>query len=403
MVKYPSRRWFLGVGAILLLVCVLASLALGQATMRRTPRLQVRAIQTGLVIPGMEELRITLPPTRAEALRTKQAANVQVLARSYFMRNNIPHLRLAGDREVMLMRLTTMEGQPTRRQLSASMKLPTAMRAYRLHLNLTVVGKLRPLLPPDTLDHRSNQTPIRDQQNRGTCVAFASMAGLEVAYGSTTLDLSEQDAYHIYMRQEGRTCCYNYGLKTTNSADYLKNHAVCKETNWGYVNYGGLGCPISNPNGHRPDAAEDNARHKIKTCQMIWRNDELTTDSGTYINNPKYLESILHSGKDIIFGTHVAGWSGSLAGVIDVQLGPGGQPLPSAGGHAMLVVGYDRPAEYFIVKNSWGTGYGQSGYLYLSYDYIRTYAKYGYYVTGVEPVLTTFRPMLRRGVLRRRP
>ena len=68
-----------------------------------------------------------------------------------------------------------------------------------------------------------------------------------------------------------------------------------------------------------------------------------------------------------------------------------GSPLPSVGGHAMLIVGYDKskttyPEEYFIVKNSWGTSCGQSGYIYLSYDYIRTYAKYGYYITGVKPV-----------------
>jgi len=38
---------------------------------------------------------------------------------------------------------------------------------------------------------------------------------------------------------------------------------------------------------------------------------------------------------------------------------------------------------YFIAKNSWGTDVGQAGYLYLSYDYIRTYATCGYVIREV--------------------
>ncbi len=92
-------------------------------------------------------------------------------------------------------------------------------------------------------------------------------------------------------------------------------------------------------------------------------------------------------------GFDIAGvdWSDGSAesGVIDVQMidvpGIGPVPAGSVGGHAMLVVGYDRPAGYFIVKNSWGTGFGHAGYAYLPYDYVQTYAKYGYVVMGVTP------------------
>lgn len=37
--------------------------------------------------------------------------------------------------------------------------------------------------------------------------------------------------------------------------------------------------------------------------------------------------------------------------------------------HAAVVIGYDQDAngnEYYIVKNSWGTGWGQQGYVYMS-------------------------------------
>ncbi|MBM3225347.1 MAG: hypothetical protein FJZ47_16305 [Candidatus Tectomicrobia bacterium] len=60
--------------------------------------------------------------------------------------------------------------------------------------------------------------------------------------------------------------------------------------------------------------------------------------------------------------------------------------IQSRGGHAMVIVGYDRlaPLPYFICKNSWGVSAGRSGYYYLSYDYMRTYAKYGYIVQPIH-------------------
>ena len=37
------------------------------------------------------------------------------------------------------------------------------------------------------------------------------------------------------------------------------------------------------------------------------------------------------------------------------------------GGHAMTVVGYDDTKEHFIIRNSWGSNWGDEGYCY--YDY----------------------------------
>jgi C1A family cysteine protease len=40
------------------------------------------------------------------------------------------------------------------------------------------------------------------------------------------------------------------------------------------------------------------------------------------------------------------------------------------GGHAVLAVGYDDAKERFLVRNSWGTGWGMKGYFTLPYDYL---------------------------------
>jgi C1A family cysteine protease len=40
------------------------------------------------------------------------------------------------------------------------------------------------------------------------------------------------------------------------------------------------------------------------------------------------------------------------------------------GGHAVLVVGYRDASEHFIVRNSWGRGWGHAGYFFLPYAYL---------------------------------
>ena len=47
--------------------------------------------------------------------------------------------------------------------------------------------------------------------------------------------------------------------------------------------------------------------------------------------------------------------------------GAGEQPL---GGHAVLAVGYDDSSSRFIVRNSWGTSWGQRGYFTMPYTYL---------------------------------
>lgn len=43
---------------------------------------------------------------------------------------------------------------------------------------------------------------------------------------------------------------------------------------------------------------------------------------------------------------------------------------PHIGGHAMLVVGYSDAGKHFIVRNSWGSSWGDKGYCFFPYEYM---------------------------------
>jgi C1A family cysteine protease len=59
----------------------------------------------------------------------------------------------------------------------------------------------------------------------------------------------------------------------------------------------------------------------------------------------------------------------------DAVAASGVVPLPASseellGGHAVLAVGYDDASQRFIVRNSWGEGWGQGGYFTMPYAYL---------------------------------
>lgn len=230
----------------------------------------------------------------------------------------------------------------------------------------------------EEIDRTLLQTSIKDQLDRGTCVCFASLANLEVplkAQLQAETDLSEQYANWLYMQNAGNDWCKD-GLKTTLAAQYLSSDGVCMESLCAYEDAAAIG---THCNGGPSRAARREAKYGIEEYTLI---DNLGI-LGPSIANPAYLEALLCHGHDIVFGVHVAwGRNPDVNGVFDVILDRYGNPLQSRGGHAMLMVGYNRttPLPYVLCKNSWGTSVGVGGYYYLSYDYIRRYARYGYIV-----------------------
>jgi C1A family cysteine protease len=81
------------------------------------------------------------------------------------------------------------------------------------------------------------------------------------------------------------------------------------------------------------------------------------------------IRAALDAKHPVVFGTPV--WA-SIQNVGSDGIIPMPDATQTIGGHAMLIVGYDMSRRVYIIRNSWGTGWGDRGYGYMSFDYIDT-------------------------------
>jgi len=242
---------------------------------------------------------------------------------------------------------------------------------------------------PSVVDHRANQSPIKDQGGRGTCVSHAS-AGVIEAFDHIPDNLSEQCIHYKFNEFLSRPHNQDSGLKTTDAAPFLTRNdgRICLEADWPYIpDQTTINNMVANGTYGPEQVCLNNQTYGIEAYKII-------TDrglTGESIKNTRYLESLLYKGHDIVIGTWVSWDDKDNNGILDPMLDPSGNPI-GRGGHAMVVVGYNRQSQYFIVKNSWTRGWGHDGYAYFHYNLIRSCFKYGFVVHNVVPPAPTLLP-----------
>ncbi|BCM94101.1 hypothetical protein IAD21_06001 [Abditibacteriota bacterium] len=238
------------------------------------------------------------------------------------------------------------------------------------------------------VDHRSDMTPIRDQGPRGTCTAFAFLGAVE-AFPNVHTDLSEQYLFHEGQRKAGQPYSTHKGLLPKLAAE-VGTEGLVRESAWPYS----FSYPLDSET--IPTDAINAKKYKVTNWQFV-PNAGLT---GVSIRNPNYIETLLDKGYNVTMWTQVAWYGSHNNDVIDVVIDSAThQPAASGGDHEMVIVGYNAPQKYFIVRNSWGTGFGHAGYAYMSYDYIRTYAVEGLYITKVSAPPLLLNPGFQTGIL----
>lgn len=237
---------------------------------------------------------------------------------------------------------------------------------------------------PVVMDYRYRQSPVKNQGSRGTCVSHAAVALLE-AYLHIPDNLSEQYAHYKFNEFLNRPHNRDNGLRTTDAAPFLarSDGRICLERHWPYISrQSDINRLVRNRSYRPPVAAINNQTYGYKSKHYkIIKDRGLVGES---IKNTRYLEALIYQGYHVVIGTWVSWDDKDNNGILDPVLDSKGNPV-GRGGHAMLVVGYNRQKQYFIVKNSWGRGWGHSGYAYLHYNLARSCFKYGYVIDQVVP------------------
>jgi len=211
---------------------------------------------------------------------------------------------------------------------------------------------------PQAFDWRNKDgknfiTSVKDQGNCGSCWAFAAVGAIEAELNinsNSTLnyDLSEQQLV---------SCCPNCGGWGGYSDCY--DGGGYSERAFGYAINAGL----VNENWFRYDAS-----NKICNLSDYWQGNVKKGLSWHYIdrwynislNNLK--SAIINEGPVVVYFDVYQDFSWYNSGIYNHVWGV------LRGSHAMLLIGYNDTGRYLIIKNSWGTEWGENGYLRLSYD-----------------------------------
>lgn len=223
-------------------------------------------------------------------------------------------------------------------------------------------------LPPSA-DLRSGCPPVYDQGQIGSCTANAIGAAFEFEVNKQGLSDFMPSRLFIYYNEramEGHTGT-DSGAQIRDGVKSVATLGVCAETDWPYndtpAESDGGPFPPGDPAGEKPP----------DPCYKDALSNRATTYSRV-VQNLDQLRGCLAAGYPFVFGFTVyesfESQEVAKTGVVPMPA-PGEQVL---GGHAVMAVGYDDSAQTFLVRNSWGTGWGQDGYFTMPYAYLTTQA-----------------------------
>ncbi len=211
---------------------------------------------------------------------------------------------------------------------------------------------VNPVTLPPLVDLRGNMPKIYDQGNLGSCVANSVSSAIEYDLMKQKLPdfmPSRLFVYYNTRAMEG-TATQDSGCMIRDAVKSVNSLGVCPEKEWPYDITKFAQKPLS-------QCYKDALKHKTVKYQSV-------------IQDLNHIKSALASGFPVVFGFAVYESFESDA-VAKTGIVP--MPLPterSLGGHSVSIVGYDDSKQMFIVRNSWGTNWGDKGYFYQPYQYV---------------------------------
>jgi C1A family cysteine protease len=205
---------------------------------------------------------------------------------------------------------------------------------------------------PAMVDLRSQCPAVYDQGDLGSCTANAIgglVEFLEMKEGHPAFVPSRLFIYYNERVLEG-TVSQDAGAEIRDGMKVVNTLGAPHEALWWYntVKF------AVKPN---KGVYADGIKHKVTSYQSV--------DN----TNLQAMQAVLAAGYPVVGGFTVYDSFES-----DAVARTGIVPMPAKteqvlGGHAILVVGYDNSKNWFIVRNSWGAGWGAAGYFYMPYAY----------------------------------
>lgn len=202
------------------------------------------------------------------------------------------------------------------------------------------------------VDLRPYTNQVEDQGPLGSCTGNAIAEAIEMLYNKNKkkVDLSRLFIYYYTRLIEG-TVKYDSGAYIRNGIKSCNHYGAPLESLWPYNISKFRSAPSS-------VAVKDASKRKITRYERA-------------LNFNACIDA-LTNGYPVVIGFLVySSFMSSSVARTGIMPYPNTRSEKLLGGHAVLLVGYDNTNQRFIVKNSWGQGWGDRGYFYMPYKVIQ--------------------------------
>ncbi len=208
---------------------------------------------------------------------------------------------------------------------------------------------------PERVDLREYCAPVENQLTTNSCTAQAIVGALEYHQRRARqpqIDLSRLFVYYNARRMsdmEGQDC----GSFIHHVMAAVLAYGACEERMWPF----------------------ETSMVLTKPTEAAYANG-MMNEAVQYARTPLGVSALqaVAAGLPVVFGAYFPSAYYQEAAQTGRMPVDGNRARRPDGGHAMLIVGYDSAEKAWLVRNSWGEGYADLGYLRIPFDTMASYS-----------------------------